>query len=304
MSHAAKTGAATTAAAAATSKTFNGGKNKFHAKVTGTEQATIAPKHQRQQEVKKARTKWSEIMKRDAIIQQQRQPPRAKQTMVVTPAQFGFNQAKPTAAFKQTQQPPLNLLEMMKMAKEVCKIVTVYTDGACPNNGNKEMARAGYGVFFGDKDERNVAKPVLGPDQTNNRAELLAILEALTVWRTDPELSKYQLRIMTDSIYSRDAVKDWSLGWAKKQWCKADGKPIVNLDVIQDIYAILGPEKAHARSRFEIEYIKAHAGKYGNTEADALAVLGAKTHPPNYEVQHYKDILGLPPTPPYKLTQL
>ena len=50
----------------------------------------------------------------------------------------------------------------------------VYTDGACTNNG-KETAKAGIGIYFQDNDSRNVSRRITGK-QTNNRAELLAII--------------------------------------------------------------------------------------------------------------------------------
>ena len=34
-----------------------------------------------------------------------------------------------------------------------------YTDGACTNNG-RQLAQAGYGVFFGEQDKRNVSERV------------------------------------------------------------------------------------------------------------------------------------------------
>ena len=55
--------------------------------------------------------------------------------------------------------------------------IIVYTDGACVNNG-KPDARAGYGIYFGLDDERNTSERYSGP-QTNNVAELLAIIRAL-----------------------------------------------------------------------------------------------------------------------------
>ena len=38
-----------------------------------------------------------------------------------------------------------------------------------------------YGVFFGAGDPRNVSEALQGPVQTNNRAEMTAVLEALKV---------------------------------------------------------------------------------------------------------------------------
>ena len=52
----------------------------------------------------------------------------------------------------------------------------VYTDGACSNNG-KLNAKAGYGIYFGENDNRNTYKRIEGK-QTNNIAEITAIIEA------------------------------------------------------------------------------------------------------------------------------
>ena len=82
----------------------------------------------------------------------------------------------------------------------------VYTDGACSKNGRRgaiagccehcRLIRTSsfcdvfttvfhivcrYGVFFGTGDPRNVSAALKGPVQTNNRAEMTAVLEALKV---------------------------------------------------------------------------------------------------------------------------
>ena len=46
----------------------------------------------------------------------------------------------------------------------------IYTDGACRGNGTPH-ARAGYGVYYGPNDPRNISERLSGA-QTNNRAEL------------------------------------------------------------------------------------------------------------------------------------
>lgn len=71
----------------------------------------------------------------------------------------------------------------------------VYTDGACFNNGFKN-AKAGYGIYFGENDPRNVSARV--PDdlpQTNNVGELLAIIEAIKI------SNQSGITIYTDSEY-------------------------------------------------------------------------------------------------------
>ena len=71
--------------------------------------------------------------------------------------------------------------------------LTVYTDGSCIHNGKKN-ARAGIGVYFGKGDIRNVSRRIEGK-QTNNRAELFAIIKAI-------ECTKCNLVICSDSEYA------------------------------------------------------------------------------------------------------
>ena len=59
----------------------------------------------------------------------------------------------------------------------------VYTDGSCYNNGKKN-AVSGIGIFFGPNDKRNVSKTIEGK-QTNNTAELTAIIETYSIIESD-----------------------------------------------------------------------------------------------------------------------
>ena len=57
----------------------------------------------------------------------------------------------------------------------------IYTDGSCINNG-KPDAKAGIGIFFSDDDERNLSEPLdSSMKQTNNTAELYAIIKAIKI---------------------------------------------------------------------------------------------------------------------------
>ena len=67
--------------------------------------------------------------------------------------------------------------------EELMEEINVYTDGACVDNG-KPYARAGYGVYFGKDDARNVSESYKGL-QTNNVAELLAIIKAMTILKEE-----------------------------------------------------------------------------------------------------------------------
>ncbi|KEP61450.1 UNVERIFIED_CONTAM: ribonuclease HI protein [Hammondia hammondi] len=70
------------------------------------------------------------------------------------------------------------------------RILYIYTDGACRSNGRGKEAKAGVGVFFGDGDPRNVSRRLTGQPQTNQRAELQAILDALLLLKAWEEAGR------------------------------------------------------------------------------------------------------------------
>jgi ribonuclease HI len=73
--------------------------------------------------------------------------------------------------------------------------ISVFTDGACPSNGQKN-AIAGVGVWFGNEDPRNISERLPPGPQTNNRAELWAVIRAL---QSIPPNERVE--IYTDSTY-------------------------------------------------------------------------------------------------------
>ena len=97
------------------------------------------------------------------------------------------------------------------------KIYVVFTDGACANNG-KPGAKAGIGVYFGVEDPRNVSRKIDGR-QTNNRAELLAIMEVFKILNEEIN-SGVTVTIYTDSKYSINVLTSWAENWEKNDWKK------------------------------------------------------------------------------------
>ncbi|SPO49005.1 related to Ribonuclease H [Moesziomyces antarcticus] len=146
--------------------------------------------------------------------------------------------------------------------------INVYCDGSAVGNG-KKGARAGYGVWFEDQalHHLNEARRLPGKIQTNNRAELLAIVRAIQLCPNDGR----QLLIFTDSQYSMDAVTKWIDGWKENGWFTATGKEVLNKDLIVQLDHELN-------SRFPkpaMTYVKGHSGIEGNEIADRMAKLGA-----------------------------
>ena len=117
---------------------------------------------------------------------------------------------------------------------------------------------------------RNISESLPGPRQTNQRAELMAIVRALDTVPKDRHVL-----ICTDSQYSINCVTTWYVGWRKNGWKAASGKPVENRDIIENVL-----NRIEARSvrgvHTTFEWVKGHASDAGNIEADKLAVSGAR----------------------------
>ena len=140
----------------------------------------------------------------------------------------------------------------------------VYTDGACSNNG-KENAKAGIGIYFQDNDSRNVSKRITGK-QTNNRAELLAIIVSYFIIENDIENGQ-TIVIVTDSEYAIRCFTTYGEKCANQGW----KKEIPNKELVQQGYEIF-----NNTANLSLKHIRAHTGasdehSEGNAKADALA---------------------------------
>ena len=136
------------------------------------------------------------------------------------------------------------------------KIVTLYTDGACSGNPGP----GGWGAIL---EYNGVKKELSGGEKstTNNRMELTAAIEGLRAIKYPCEVT-----LTSDSKYLVDAIeKNWLVSWKKKNWKKADGKPVLNIDLWQALDAEL------ARHTVSFVWVKGHEGHPYNERCDALA---------------------------------
>lgn len=96
---------------------------------------------------------------------------------------------------------------------------------------------------------------------TNNQGELTAVLE---LFRATAHLDD-DLVIMCDSQYVINSVTKWMRGWKAKGWRKSDGKPVMNLELLQQLDAAL------VGRRYRFEWVKGHVGHVLNEAADIRA---------------------------------
>lgn len=117
---------------------------------------------------------------------------------------------------------------------------------------------------------RNISEALPGLRQTNQRAELTAILRALDVVPKNRDVT-----IVTDSRYAIDCVTSWYINWRRNGWKTATGKAVENKDLVETILNRV-EERKRLKAQTKFEWIKGHANHPGNIEADQLAVNGAK----------------------------
>lgn len=117
---------------------------------------------------------------------------------------------------------------------------------------------------------RNISETLPGPRQTNQRAELTAILRALQIVPRNRDVS-----IVTDSRYAIDCVTVWHINWRKNGWKTSAGKAVENKDLVESVLAKI-EERNSLAVQTTFEWIKGHANHPGNVEADKLAVNGAR----------------------------
>jgi ribonuclease HI len=186
--------------------------------------------------------------------------------------------------------------EVAMSTKDRLQPLVINTDGSAFRNG-KQDAIAGVGVYFVCRDiksvlqpsaqflfyraqgeqsrdtltqRRNIGVPLGKGKQTNQRAELTAILLALEKAPADRDVL-----IRSDSKYAINCVTDWGYKWAHRSWRKPAGIVMENMDIIEPIL-----QRTKTRRMFDAktkyEWVKGHAGDQGNTGADRLAKQGSK----------------------------
>lgn len=137
-------------------------------------------------------------------------------------------------------------------------MLDIYTDGACSGNPGP----GGWGVLLRNGDTET---ELCGgePSTTNNRMELLAVIEAL-----QSLAQPVQARVYTDSQYVQKGISEWIHSWKQRGWKTAGKQPVKNEDLWRRLDALTA---THA---LEWHWIRGHNGHPDNERVDALARAG------------------------------
>jgi uracil-DNA glycosylase len=172
---------------------------------------------------------------------------------------------------------------------------TIFTDGACTNNG-KPNALGGYGVYFQTGPLKGLKIVSYLPEsshngvkmkQTNNRAEILAAIDGLETYHQHRCIGN--ITLVVDNQLTRDIANLWIDNWTKYNKIEERKNPDLLyrykkiLDKIRDRQKALG-------LNFKIVHVYSHLKKenipkkgtleytyyLGNEEVDRLANMGIK----------------------------
>ena len=134
-------------------------------------------------------------------------------------------------------------------------MIEVFTDGACRGN-------PGPGGWAAVIREAGETRELAGfdPKTTNNRMELTAAIEALASLPAGATA-----RVVSDSRYVIDGITKWVHGWQRRNWRKADGKPVLNQEFWQRLVAETGSRTV------TWEWVEGHTGHPENERCDELA---------------------------------
>ena len=136
--------------------------------------------------------------------------------------------------------------------------VHLFTDGACSGNPGP----GGWGLILrhpatGREIERSGAER----ETTNNRMELMAVIEGLSLLTKSSVVELY-----SDSEYVLKGLGEWLASWKRRGWKTADKKPVKNVELWQRL------DDLAQRHEVRMHWIRGHMGHPENERADRLAV--------------------------------
>ena len=148
----------------------------------------------------------------------------------------------------------------MRIREELAELVELFADGACKGN----PGRGGWGVILR---ARGREKELYGGEAatTNNRMELQAVIEGLSVLRR-----RSRVKVYTDSQYVQKGISVWIHDWKRRGWRTAAKAPVKNVDLWRLLDEVAGGHEV------EWQWVKGHAGHPENERADALANKGVE----------------------------
>lgn len=164
----------------------------------------------------------------------------------------------------------MNFNDFRKIRREkVNEAIKIYTDGSCvPNPG-----KGGIGIIIKYLDKK-IEYSFGYEKSTNNRMELLAVIEALKILidkLNDKIIKSRYILVYSDSKYVIEAINnDWITKWRNVNWNMDKQSSVKNKDLWMKIDDIL-----HQGLHIEFSWVKGHENDVDNNRCDELAKNGS-----------------------------
>ena len=138
--------------------------------------------------------------------------------------------------------------------------IKIYTDGSNRKDGG------GFGVVGLDENNNLLyAKQRQCINTTNNREELKAIIEAVTIARRDINNTYI---IYSDSSYCVKAITEWMPQWANNGWKNSKKKEVENIDLMKQLFLLFYKKEngfiIPKHTNYSINWLKGHDKIIGN----------------------------------------
>jgi len=161
----------------------------------------------------------------------------------------------------------------------------IYSDGGCSGNPGPggwgcvivdENLSGGRAIDPADPDisarsaltapgtDREIVRSGGEAMTTNNRMELIAVIEALTLVSGTASWASRPVSVYTDSQYVQKGITLWINGWKRNGWRTASKQPVKN----QDLWIRLDALALALKPRWV--WVKGHAGIHYNEICDRL----------------------------------
>ena len=150
-------------------------------------------------------------------------------------------------------------------------MIEIYTDGSSLGNPGP----GGWGVVIIKNEElrikngrkETIIKELGGfdKDTTNNRMELMAVIESLKY--IIKNYKKEDVTIFADSSYVLTGITSWVFNWEKNGWRTANKKAVMNQELWMELIKLV----RECKVKINWQKVKGHSGHVYNDRADEIA---------------------------------
>ena len=147
--------------------------------------------------------------------------------------------------------------------------IIIFTDGASKGNPGP----GGWGAIVVENTEGAGKGRVIElgggeKNTTNNRMEMMAVIEALTHVFNNFKIKDQKIIVYLDSSYVLRGATKWVRGWQENGWITKGKKEVLNKDLWEKMSALLARKES---DNIEWELLSGHVGIAGNERADKIS---------------------------------